>query len=285
MTFDYVRDGAEIYRRSFATIRAEAALGDLPGDVARCGVRMIHSCGMTDLVDGSELESGRVGAWAAGGVARRPLDGSPVRARRWSPPGSPRSRLPADNEIVCTLGDPRVSERLADDTGDHAVGGGPGHSGGSPGRAQWSRSATPRPRCCRLLELLDAGLSLRSAAVLGLPRRLRRAGGRQGVSREGEALVTSLHKVAAVPGGCAAARWSRPWPRAVRSQCNRERGGRGGELEVGTALLECRPRTGRPGAGHGQSRPDPELRPADVIAYHSCAARQQRRALASRRLI
>ena len=45
---DYVRDGAEIYRRSFATIRAEADLDRLPPDLARVAVRMIHACGMVD---------------------------------------------------------------------------------------------------------------------------------------------------------------------------------------------------------------------------------------------
>ena len=48
--FDYEKDGAEIYRRSFATIRAEAELAGLPADVAQVAVRMIHACGMTDLV-------------------------------------------------------------------------------------------------------------------------------------------------------------------------------------------------------------------------------------------
>ena len=50
MSYEYERDGAEIYRRSFATIRAEAALDGLPADVAQVAVRMIHACGMTDLV-------------------------------------------------------------------------------------------------------------------------------------------------------------------------------------------------------------------------------------------
>lgn len=48
--FDYEKDGAEIYRRSFATIRAEADLTGLPDDVGRVAVRMIHACGMVDLV-------------------------------------------------------------------------------------------------------------------------------------------------------------------------------------------------------------------------------------------
>ena len=48
--YEYVTDGAEIYRQSFATIRAEAELDGLPADVAQVAVRMIHACGMTDLV-------------------------------------------------------------------------------------------------------------------------------------------------------------------------------------------------------------------------------------------
>ena len=49
--YEYEKDGAEIYRQSFATIRAEAELGALPEDVARVAVRMIHACGQVDLVD------------------------------------------------------------------------------------------------------------------------------------------------------------------------------------------------------------------------------------------
>ena len=48
--FEYEKDGAAIYRRSFATIRAEADLGGLPADVSQVAVRMIHACGMVDLV-------------------------------------------------------------------------------------------------------------------------------------------------------------------------------------------------------------------------------------------
>ena len=46
----YERDGAAIYRQSFATIRAEADLAGLPADVSQVAVRMIHACGMVDLV-------------------------------------------------------------------------------------------------------------------------------------------------------------------------------------------------------------------------------------------
>ena len=71
--YDYEHDGAEIYRQSFATIRAEADLSRLPADVARVAVRMVHACGQVDLVDD-------VG-WSRGVVerAREALDaGAPV---------------------------------------------------------------------------------------------------------------------------------------------------------------------------------------------------------------
>ncbi|WP_371778178.1 precorrin-8X methylmutase [Streptosporangium subroseum] len=103
---DYVRDGAEIYRRSFATIRAEADLGGMPADVAQVAVRMIHACGMVDLV--TDL------GWSPGVVAsaRRALRaGAPVLCdATMVSSGVTRRRLPAGNEIICTLGDPRVPE-------------------------------------------------------------------------------------------------------------------------------------------------------------------------------
>ena len=50
MTYDYIRDGAAIYRRSFATIRAEADLSGLSPEEARVAVRVIHACGMVEVV-------------------------------------------------------------------------------------------------------------------------------------------------------------------------------------------------------------------------------------------
>jgi precorrin-8X/cobalt-precorrin-8 methylmutase len=104
VSFDYVRDGAEIYRRSFATIRAEAALDGLPAEVAQVAVRMIHACGMTDLV--ADL------AWSPGVVknARAALQsGAPVLCdAQMVAAGITRRRLPADNEVICTLQDPRT---------------------------------------------------------------------------------------------------------------------------------------------------------------------------------
>lgn len=102
--FDYVRDGAEIYRRSFATIRAEADLTRFPADVARVVVRMIHSCGMTDLPADVGFSEGVVRA------ARKALRaGAPVLCdAQMVASGITRPRLPAGNEVVCTLGDPAV---------------------------------------------------------------------------------------------------------------------------------------------------------------------------------
>ncbi|MFI9009342.1 precorrin-8X methylmutase [Actinosynnema sp. NPDC053489] len=100
----YIRDGAEIYRRSFATIRAEADLARFPEDVARVVVRMIHACGMVDLVSDVDFSPDVVRAARAALLAGAPIlcDAQMVAA------GVTRRRLPADNEVVCTLGDPRV---------------------------------------------------------------------------------------------------------------------------------------------------------------------------------
>ncbi|WP_367129788.1 precorrin-8X methylmutase [Saccharothrix sp. HUAS TT1] len=100
----YVKDGAEIYRRSFATIRAEADLARFPEDVARVVVRMIHACGMVDLVGDVGFSPAVVRDARAALLAGAPVlcDAQMVAA------GVTRRRLPADNEVVCTLSDPRV---------------------------------------------------------------------------------------------------------------------------------------------------------------------------------
>jgi precorrin-8X/cobalt-precorrin-8 methylmutase len=106
---DYERNGAEIYRQSFATIRSEAALDELPAEVAQVAVRMIHACGMTDLV--ADL------AWSPEvvGSARTALrSGAPILCdAAMVAAGVTRRRLPADNEVICTLGDPSVPELAA----------------------------------------------------------------------------------------------------------------------------------------------------------------------------
>ncbi|MFF0555638.1 precorrin-8X methylmutase [Streptomyces sp. NPDC004266] len=102
--FDYEKDGTEIYRRSFATIRAEADLAGLPADVAQVAVRMIHACGMTDLVQDIAY-SPRVVANARAALRA----GAPVLCdAQMVASGVTRKRLPADNEVLCALSDPAV---------------------------------------------------------------------------------------------------------------------------------------------------------------------------------
>jgi precorrin-8X/cobalt-precorrin-8 methylmutase len=160
--FDYVRDGAEIYRRSFATIRAEADLSRFPADVARVVVRMIHSCGMTDLPADVGFSDGVVRAARAA-----LLGGAPVLCdAQMVASGITRGRLPSGNEVLCALGDPAVPALAA--------------------RLRTTRSAAAldlwRPRLAgavvaignaptalfRLLELIADGAPA-PAAVLGIP--------------------------------------------------------------------------------------------------------------------
>ncbi|QKV91038.1 precorrin-8X methylmutase [Streptomyces sp. NA02950] len=104
--FDYEKDGAAIYRASFATIRAEADLGGLPADVSQVAVRMIHACGMVDLVQDLVYSPEVVSRARAALRAGAPVlcDAQMVAS------GVTRKRLPADNEVVCTLSDPSVPE-------------------------------------------------------------------------------------------------------------------------------------------------------------------------------
>jgi precorrin-8X/cobalt-precorrin-8 methylmutase len=106
---DYVRDGAEIYRRSFATIRAEADLDGLDPVLERVVVRMIHASGMVDLASDVAASPGlgRTTESALGAGAPILCDTSMVAA------GVTRARLSAGNDIVCTLADPRVPELAA----------------------------------------------------------------------------------------------------------------------------------------------------------------------------
>jgi precorrin-8X/cobalt-precorrin-8 methylmutase len=102
--YEYEKDGAEIYRQSFATIRAEADLTGLPADVAQVAVRMIHASGQVDLVDDLAHSPGVVQR------ARDALNaGAPVLCdAQMVASGITRRRLPKDNDVVCTLNDPRT---------------------------------------------------------------------------------------------------------------------------------------------------------------------------------
>ena len=104
MKTGYERDGAAIYRKSFATIRREADLSRFPADLERVAVRMIHACGMTDLVGDLAWSAGFAEQAEAALRAGAPVlcDSSMVAA------GVTRSRLPAGNDVLCMLRDPRT---------------------------------------------------------------------------------------------------------------------------------------------------------------------------------
>jgi precorrin isomerase len=104
LPLDYIRDGAEIYRQSFATIRAEANLDCLPADFHSVAVRTIHACGMIDIVADLDysIDAVRVGRSALAA-------GAPILCdARMVADGVTRKRLPADNRVICTLPDERV---------------------------------------------------------------------------------------------------------------------------------------------------------------------------------
>jgi precorrin isomerase len=101
---DYLRNGDDIYRQSFAIIRAEARLDLLTADLADVAVRLIHACGMTDIVHDLAASPDAVSA------GREALGaGAPILCdARMVAEGVTRRRLPADNEVLCTLQHPDV---------------------------------------------------------------------------------------------------------------------------------------------------------------------------------
>ena len=104
--YDYIRDGAAIYRQSFATIRAEADLSAIPDDLKAVAVRVIHACGMVDAAKDLMFspDVGTAARAALRGGAAILCDSEMVAH------GITRARLPADNAVVCTLRDPAVPE-------------------------------------------------------------------------------------------------------------------------------------------------------------------------------
>ena len=99
---EYLRDPDEIYRRSFATIRAEADLAGLPAGIADVAVRLIHACGMTDIV-GDLAFGGEIVSTARQALAK----GAPVICDvRMTADGIIRNRLPAANDVVCEIRSP-----------------------------------------------------------------------------------------------------------------------------------------------------------------------------------
>lgn len=103
---DYNRDAHDIYRQSFAIIRAEANLARIPADLEKLAVRVAHACGMPDIVDDLMFSPG------AGDAGRAALAaGAPILCDcRMVAEGITRSRFKAGNQIVCTLNDPSVPD-------------------------------------------------------------------------------------------------------------------------------------------------------------------------------
>jgi precorrin-8X/cobalt-precorrin-8 methylmutase len=159
---EYVRDGAEIYRQSFATIRAEADLSGLPADVAKVAVRMIHACGMVDLAADIGFSTG-----VATAARKALLGGAPILCdAEMVASGVTRKRLPAGNEVICTLRDPSVPA-LAARLGTTRSAAALDLWGGRLGGAVVAIGNAPTA-LFRLLELVAAGAP-RPAAVLGIP--------------------------------------------------------------------------------------------------------------------
>ncbi len=100
--YDYEKDGAAIYRRSFAIIRAEAELERFSALEERVAVRVVHACGMIEAARDLVFSPG-----AAEAAARALNAGAPVLCdARMVAEGVTRARLPAANEVICTLADP-----------------------------------------------------------------------------------------------------------------------------------------------------------------------------------
>ena len=106
---DYIRDAAEIYRQSFAAIRAEADLTRFPDDVGRVVVRLIHTCGQVDVAEHVAFTDDVVArtSTALGSGAPVLCDSSMVAA------GITTARLPADNQVVSLVADPRAVDLAA----------------------------------------------------------------------------------------------------------------------------------------------------------------------------
>ena len=106
---NYIRDGAEIYRQSFAMIRSEANLARLPADFNSVAVRLIHASGMIDIVNDLDysIDAVRVGRQALAAGAPILCDAQMVAN------GVTRKRLPVNNQVICTLPDPQVPELAA----------------------------------------------------------------------------------------------------------------------------------------------------------------------------
>jgi precorrin-8X/cobalt-precorrin-8 methylmutase len=161
-TYDYIRDGAAIYARSFAIIRAESDLSRFTTEEARIAVRMIHGSGMVEIAEAIRFGGGFADRGRAALLAGAPI----LCDSKMVAHGITRARLPAGNEVICTLDAPETPARAraigntrsaaALDLWGEKLGGAVVAIGNAP------------TALFHLLELLDAGAP-KPAAVIGLP--------------------------------------------------------------------------------------------------------------------
>ncbi len=159
---DYIRDGNSIYERSFAIIRAEADLARFTAAEAEVAIRMIHACGQVEAARHFAFSSGFVEAARAALAAGAPVfcDAEMVAH------GITRARLPAGNDIICTLRDERTAE-LARQIGNTRSAAALRLWGGRLEGAVVAIGNAPTA-LFHLLEMLDDGAP-RPAAIIGMP--------------------------------------------------------------------------------------------------------------------
>jgi precorrin-8X/cobalt-precorrin-8 methylmutase len=159
---DYIRDGTEIYQQSFAIIRAEAQLEGLSPALETVAVRLMHACGMTDIVQHLDAS-----AEAAEAGRRALIQGAPVLCdAQMVANGVTRSRLPAKNPVICTLNDPHVpdlAQSMQNTRSAAALELWRSHLDGAVVAIGNAPTAL-----FRLLEMLDAGAD-KPALILGFP--------------------------------------------------------------------------------------------------------------------
>lgn len=159
--YDYIKKGAAIYAESFATIRAEAQLDRFTSDESQVAVRIIHSCGMVEVADKLAFTADAARAGRAALLAGNPI----LCDSKMIANGIIRDRLPASNEIVCTLSDPRVPE-LAEKIGNTRSAAALELWGEQLNGAVVAIGNAPTA-LFHLLELIDSGAS-RPALVIGM---------------------------------------------------------------------------------------------------------------------
>lgn len=162
MSYDYIRDGAAIYEKSFAIIRAEADLARFAADEEKVAVRMIHAAGMVELASDLVFTPGAVAAGRAALVAGAPIlcDAQMVAH------GVTRARLPARNEVICTLTDPGVAA-LAEKLGTTRTAAALELWGDRLAGAVVAIGNAPTA-LFRLMEMIDLGAP-KPAVIIGMP--------------------------------------------------------------------------------------------------------------------